>query len=86
MRTLVKGMFFRGAEVVELVNTLEIDTELRVEHEPENEYDSYACQVFYEDIHIGYVAKEDSMFWAEDAPHTAKITARVDKYIEIESV
>lgn len=64
------GVNFRGAEIMDLVQTLQVGQDLTLERDPMNEYDGNAVKVIYqnaegEDIFIGFVAKEVA---AEIAP------------------
>ena len=60
MQFAVKGAYFRGKEVRDLSDSLEEDAQVTVRREPDNQHDEYACAVFYEDIHIGYVEADMS--------------------------
>ena len=62
---LVKGAYHRGAEVRELSDSLTPGTILTIKRDAENEYDEYACSVYYEDIHIGYIEKEMAFIVSE---------------------
>lgn len=54
----IRGAYYRGQEVLDLIDTFEENTELTLEREPENEYDPFAIKILYEGIHLGYVPKE----------------------------
>ncbi len=76
---LIKGAHFRGKDIKQLVEALDIGTLLTIEREPDNEHDEYACKVLYEDIHVGYVEKDMApsvSFYAMDEPLAAKIVGR----------
>ena len=66
---LVKGAYFRGPDVVELSNSLAPKTLLSVQREPNNEHDEYACAVYYEDVHIGYVERDFSFAVADECDY-----------------
>ena len=53
----IVGTYFRGADAVNLVNTLEAGMHLELRREPENEHDSNAIAAYYEGVHIGYVSR-----------------------------
>lgn len=64
------GVTFRPAEAKEIVKSLtrEDGDKLRLQAEPDNEYDNHAVMVFYvrdelipdADLHIGYLARENN--------------------------
>jgi len=60
LEVLVKGAYFRGADVKAVSDALVPGDCVTIEHEPENQHDEYACKVLYEGIHIGYVQSEYS--------------------------
>lgn len=56
------GVHFRGNEAKELVKTLTPDDGhlLTLEADPDNEYDDHAVKVMYDDMHIGFLARENN--------------------------
>lgn len=51
----VVGMYHRGAQVRDIVSTFDGTETLTLKREPDNRFDAYAIQVYYQDIHIGYI-------------------------------
>lgn len=65
----VVGMRFRGADVVQLVDSLAVEgepVEFTLKREPENPHDPNAIQVFYEDTFIGYIERGQACFISPD--------------------
>lgn len=56
----VVGVTFRPAQVKNIVKSLNIGDEVQLQADPENEYDSTAVAVYYDDTHIGFVPKEQN--------------------------
>jgi len=53
----IVGTHFRGSEAKRIVNDLVVgEISFDLIREPENEYDFNAVAVYYDDIHIGYIA------------------------------
>lgn len=77
----VVGMHFRGADVKALVANLEPPCTFTLEREPDNAYDEFAVKVFYGDIHIGYISRDQAMFLAphmdEGQDFTCEMTEQV---------
>lgn len=73
----VVGMHFRGSDAVQLAASLEPPTALRLQREPENEWDANAIKVFYEDTWIGYVERGQAMWISMDLDTGSTAVARV---------
>lgn len=54
------GMHFRGPDAKQMAMSLTADSALRIEREPENQYDEYALRVMFHDLHIGYVERQQA--------------------------
>lgn len=60
LNTKLVGAKYRGEDVVALVELLDVGTELVLQREAENLYDRLAVKVLHENIHIGYIPKQDN--------------------------
>lgn len=68
------GMHFRGARAQALAGALTSGSAMRLEREPENEYDPNAIKVLYSSLggeleHIGYIQRDIASFvapWMDD--------------------
>lgn len=54
------GATFRPAEAKELVRGLHIGDRVRLQADPENQYDTTAVAVYCGDVHIGFIPKESN--------------------------
>jgi len=74
MLTHLVGSNFRPAECREIVKTLEEGTLLWLERDAQNQYDSNAIKVMYEDhvngmMHLGFIPKSDNEALANEMDH-----------------
>lgn len=63
----VVGMHFRerdGVPAKAIVANFLPPVKLRLEREPDNQFDSFAVKVFYGDSHIGYIEASSACFLA----------------------
>lgn len=78
----VVGMHFRGSEAKSIAAALEHGESVRLEREPDNEYDAFAIKVFYEDTWIGYIERGQAAWIAglldEGAAPSAVVTGHVE--------
>ena len=58
------GMHFRGAAAVQAAAALSEGDTLDLRREPDNAYDSNAIQVYLEDLHLGYVERDQAAWIA----------------------
>lgn len=81
----VVGMHFRGGDAKNIAASLEPGETLRLEREPENQFDSNAIKVFYEALWIGYIEAGQAAWIATemdepDAPaYIATVTGSEDR-------
>jgi hypothetical protein len=54
---LCVGMHFRGGGAKDIAAALTPGDTVRLEREPENQFDAYAIKVLVEDMHIGYIER-----------------------------
>jgi hypothetical protein len=71
-------MHFRGAEVKSMVGNFVPPLNLTLKREPDNAYDANAIQVFYGDVHIGYVEGPSAAFIAPKMDSGAQYTCTVE--------
>ncbi len=76
---LVVGMHFRGAEAKATVASFVPPVELQLEREPQNPYDEFAIQVFYEGQHIGYVERGKAAFISPQMDEGQKYICTVEE-------
>lgn len=71
-------MHFRGEDVKSLVSNFVPPLELILVPEPENQYDSMAIKVFYNETHIGYIGRPDNGFvflhLEDERPYSCVVT------------
>lgn len=58
LQCVVAGTSFRNIHKVE--HQLQPETKLKLQREPENEYDEFAIKILLEDYHIGYIPRESN--------------------------
>ncbi len=72
IKTEIKGTYFRGKEIMKIVNEMNTNVSLFLEREYDNLHDENAVKIIYnhedfsESLHIGYVPKEISEKLAEE--------------------
>lgn len=54
----VRGIQFRPPEAQDVAYTLGVGETVKLEREPDNQYDPNAVRILYEDTFIGYVHKD----------------------------
>jgi hypothetical protein len=54
------GAAFRPAEAKEIIRGLHIGAQVQLVADPNNEYDSTAVACYVDDVHIGFVPKEEN--------------------------
>lgn len=89
--TTLAGLNFRPASAKEAVDNLELGATLRLQRDPENEYDSNAVQVLVEtddadqgDVHcefIGFIPKVDNTEVAEHLDSDGEYTCTVVSWL-----
>lgn len=78
----VRGMYFRGSDVVALVDTLQVGTKLDLEREPDNAHDAFAIKVLFESTHIGYLGAEYASWIAPHMDEGQSFTATITSLAE----
>lgn len=81
----VVGMHFRGPDAKEAAASLEPGTMLRLEREPDNQYDPNAIKVFFESLWIGYIERGQAAWIAPLMDEGATPTCTVTEVREIEA-
>lgn len=72
------GASFRPAEARDIVRTLEIGEEVGLERDPNNPHDANAVLVIADNMHIGFVARDDAAVIAPLLDAGETFSARVD--------
>lgn len=82
----VVGMHFRGEQIKSLVSSFQPPmSNLRLVREPDNEYDSMAVMVYYNEHHIGYIERGQAAFLAPHMDAGTEYTCTVDEMMEIKN-
>lgn len=79
----VVGMHFRerdGVPAKEIVATFEPGTQVQLEREPENAFDSFAIKVLYEGHHIGYIEASSALYISPWIDEGHSFTATVERF------
>lgn len=84
---LLNGVNFRPRESRDRVESLDFDTELRLEREPDNAYHGNAIKVMEDEMHLGYVEADVANDIAErldnDEPHVCTVAGRQGRKLEL---
>lgn len=78
MITYLTGVNFRTPAEKDVVKSLEIGDELRLEREPTNQWDSNAIRVYHESTFIGFIPREDNEDLARSMDDSIIFTCKVD--------
>lgn len=81
---LVVGMHFRGPDAKEAAKNLPIGQTLRLEREPDNTHDGNAIKVFFEDLWLGYLEREQAAWIAPNMDEDRAFTCTVTEIREVE--
>jgi len=71
-------MHFRGAQAKAAVSSFVPPVELQLIREPQNPYDEFAIQVFYQNEHIGYIERGQAAFISPQMDTGQKYRCTVD--------
>ncbi|NJL70385.1 MAG: hypothetical protein HC888_01645 [Candidatus Competibacteraceae bacterium] len=78
----IVGMHFRGADAKEAAAGLQPGQPLRLEREPENQFDGNAIKVYFEDLWLGYVEASQAAWIAPNMDEDRLFTCTVQEVTE----
>lgn len=77
LQVTMVGATFRPAEAKDIVRGLTIGDRVQLQADPDNQYDTAAVAVYYDDVHIGFIPKESNSVLFAILMDGAEISAEI---------